>query len=118
MKSSTKVAHKFDPPSADGKKVVLPDTDHLWGHGGNYKWVWKCFLRGLNPIFMDPWNPMAGIEDEKKTTGWIYDEGGITKDDRNYPEFFLIRQNMGHTRSFAQRIMQVLPPTQTCTNSF
>lgn len=95
---------KTDPPEADGKKVILTDTDHLWGHGGNYKWVWRSFLRGLNPIFMDPWNPLPGKEDEKKTTGWIYDEGGITKDDRNYPEFFLIRQNMGYTRSFASRI--------------
>jgi len=40
----------------------------------------------------------------QKTTGWIYDEGGITKDDRNYPEHSLIRQHMGYTRSFAQRI--------------
>ena len=95
---------KTDPPQADGKKVVLTDTDHLWGHGGNYKWVWKSFLRGLNPIFMDPWDPLAGKEDESKTTGWIYDEGGITKDDRNYPEYSLIRQNMGYTRLFAERI--------------
>lgn len=95
---------KTDPPQADGKKVVLTDTDHLWGHGGNYKWVWKSFLRGLNPIFMDPWDPLAGKEDESKTTGWIYDEGGITKDDRNYPEYSLIRQSMGLTRTFAERI--------------
>ncbi len=95
---------KTDPPQADGKKVVLTDTDHLWGHGGNYKWVWKSFLRGLNPIFMDPWDPLPGKEDEAKTTGWIYDEGGITKDDRNYPEYFLIRANMGYTRLFADRI--------------
>jgi hypothetical protein len=95
---------KTDPPQADGKKVVLTDTDHLWGHGGNYKWVWRSFLRGLNPIFMDPWEPLPGKEDEAKTTGWIYDEGGITKDDRNYPEYFLLRKNMGYTRSFAERI--------------
>ena len=73
---------KTDPPQSDGKKVIITDTDHLWGHGGNYSWVWKSFTRGLNPIFMDPWDPLPGKEDETKTTGWIFDEGGITKDDR------------------------------------
>jgi Family of unknown function (DUF6298)/Putative collagen-binding domain of a collagenase len=102
--STISSSFKYDPPEADGKKVIIPDTDHLWGHGGNYKWVWKCFLRGLNPIFMDPWNPLPGNENEEKTTGWIYDFGGITKDDRNYPEYSLIRQNMGFARSFSQRI--------------
>ena len=87
-----------------GKKIILTDTDHLWGHGGNYKWVWRSFARGLNPIFMDPWDPLPGKEDEAKTTPWIYDEGGISKDDRNYPEYFLLRQNMGYTRRFAERI--------------
>lgn len=31
------------------------DTDHLWGIGGDYKWVWKSFLRGLQPNYMDPY---------------------------------------------------------------
>lgn len=102
--STINSSFKTDPPQADGTKVILTDTDHLWGHGGNYKWVWRSFLRGLNPIFMDPWDPLPGKEDEAKTTGWIYDEGGITKDDRNYPEYYLIRQNMGYARSVAERI--------------
>jgi len=50
--------YQNDPPAADGRKVILNDTDHLWGHGGNPKWVWKSFTRGLNPIFMDPWWPL------------------------------------------------------------
>ena len=102
--SIVSTSFKTDPPQSDGKKVVVTDTDHLWGHGGNYKWVWKSFLRALNPIFMDPWNPLPGKEDEAKTTGWIYDEGGIAKDDRDYPEYFLIRANMGYCRSFAERV--------------
>jgi hypothetical protein len=44
-----------DPPIATGSKVVVPDTDHLWGIGGTVAWVWKSFFRGLNPIFMDPY---------------------------------------------------------------
>lgn len=44
-----------DPPPATGEKVILNDTDHLWGIGGNEQWVWKSFLRGMNPLFMDPY---------------------------------------------------------------
>jgi len=48
--------YRDDPPPADGSKVILSDTDHLWGIGGNPPWVWKSFLRGLNPLFMDPYD--------------------------------------------------------------
>jgi len=47
-------AYRENPPPSDGSKVVISDTDHLWGVGGDVDWVWKSFLRGLNPIFMDP----------------------------------------------------------------
>ena len=49
-------AYKTDPPAADGKKVILIDTDHLWGIGGDSDWVWKSFFRGLNPVWMDPYD--------------------------------------------------------------
>jgi hypothetical protein len=48
--------YRDDPPAGDGSKVVITDTDHLWGIGGNASWVWKSFIRGLNPIFMDPYD--------------------------------------------------------------
>ena len=48
--------YRDDPPAADGTKVIINDTDHLWGIGGNSAWVWKSFLRGLHPIFMDPYD--------------------------------------------------------------
>jgi len=53
--------YRTDPPPADGRKVIILDTDHLWGIAGEEKvdlvrrWVWKSFLRGHNPIFMDPY---------------------------------------------------------------
>jgi len=53
--------YRHDPPTADGSKVVLADTDHLWGVPPAEeaetvrKWVWRSFLRGLQPIFMDPY---------------------------------------------------------------
>ena len=43
-----------DPPPADGRKVVILDTDHLCGVCGDAAFVWKSFLRGHNPIYMDP----------------------------------------------------------------
>ncbi len=46
---------QHDPPDMGGAKVVLADTDHLWGVGGTVDWVWKTFTRGNNPIYMDPW---------------------------------------------------------------
>jgi len=59
--------YRDDPPAADGKKVILNDTDHLWGIGGNSTWVWKSFLRGINPIFMDPYDgTVLGPQDDKR----------------------------------------------------
>jgi hypothetical protein len=50
------VPYGTDPPAADGSKVILSDTDHIWGTepGADSSWVWRSFTRGLNPIYMDP----------------------------------------------------------------
>ncbi len=48
--------YRDNPPANDGHKVILSDTDHLWGIGGNTAWVWKSLLRGMNPLFMDPYD--------------------------------------------------------------
>lgn len=45
---------RSDPPAADGRKVMISDTDHLWGVGGDRVWVWKSFTRGFHTIYMDP----------------------------------------------------------------
>ena len=77
--------YRNNPPPGDVGKVVLSDTDHLWGIGGDVAWVWKSFLRGLNPIFMDPYQ------------GEILSAGSK---DRWEP----VRAALGHTRRFAERI--------------
>jgi hypothetical protein len=74
-----------DAPAWNGEKVSLLDTDHIWGTGGNAPWAWKAFVRGHNPIFMDP-----------------YDHAVLalgSPDDWNP-----LRQALGHTRRLAQRI--------------
>ena len=42
-----------EPPIADGKKVVITDTDHYAPGRGDALWAWKSFLRGHHPILMD-----------------------------------------------------------------
>jgi len=78
-----------DPPAADGSKVILTDTDHLWGLGGSPSWVWKSFCRGLNPIFMDP-----------------YARGDYDTPAREAldPQWDPLRESMGHTRRYAERM--------------
>lgn len=75
-----------DPaPAWDGRKVSLLDTDHIWGVGGNHGWVWRSFLRGHNPIFMDPYD-------------------GSLLGNRFDPQFELLRQNMGYTLRYARKM--------------
>jgi len=77
--------YRGDPPAADGSKVILSDTDHLWGIGGNQAWVWKSLLRGLNPIFMDPYDGMVLAKP--------FD-----------PRWDPIRRSMGYAKQFAERM--------------
>jgi len=75
-----------DPaPAWDGRKVSLLDTDHIWGVGGNQQWVWKSFLRGHNPIFMDPY-------------------GGVVLGERFDPRWDPIRKSLGYTLMFAGKM--------------
>jgi hypothetical protein len=70
--------YRDDPPANDGSKVIITDTDHLWGIGGNSTWVWKSMMRGLNPIFMDPYDQQvlsgsydpAWVEPLRKSLGY------------------------------------------------
>ncbi|MFO1499301.1 MAG: hypothetical protein U1G07_13045 [Verrucomicrobiota bacterium] len=54
--------YKTNPPAADGTKVIILDTDHLWGVGDGVSWVWKSFLRGINPVWMDPMGQVSNWE--------------------------------------------------------
>ena len=78
-----------NPPPADGRKVVLSDTDHLWGIGGNQAWVWKSFCRGHNPLFMDPYLRGDFFRERLSEPG---------------PKWDPIRRSLGYTRRFAERM--------------
>ncbi len=54
------------PPTQTGTKIVVADTDHIFGVGGTRAWAWKSFLRGMNIAIMDPYttaDPPARIAD-------------------------------------------------------
>ncbi|MDH7568400.1 MAG: DUF6298 domain-containing protein [Armatimonadota bacterium] len=92
--------YRDDPPPADGRKIVLNDTDHLWGIGGNPAWVWKSFLRGHNPIFMDPYNRVGDLSTEMAGNTWTDHLGGTGLD----PKWDPVRRSMGFTRRLAERM--------------
>ena len=60
--------YRDDPPASSGEKVIITDTDHLWGIGGNRQWVWLSFFRGMNPIFMDPYD--GSVLERGSGSGW------------------------------------------------
>ena len=85
--------YRDDPPINDGRKVVLNDTDHLWGEGGNPQWVWKTFTRGHHPLFMDRVAEVTG-----RIVTWAGQEGN------DIPGADAIRKAMGVTRKVASQI--------------
>ena len=69
-----------NPWPARADKVIVNDTDHLWGHtGGDSVWVWKSFTRGLNVLLMEELLPSPTWQDSARTA-------------------------MGQTRAFAERM--------------
>lgn len=97
----------FDPPPADGSKVIINDTDHLWGIGGDREWVWKSFTRGVNPIFMDGYD---GAGYGVGGAGFIFDD----------PQWVSLRLNMGYTRSYAERmnLVAMIPRGDLCSTGY
>ena len=89
-----------NPPAGDGSKVILSDTDHLWGIGGNQAWVWKSFCRGLNPLFMDPYLEVKKTQSEQQVS-WVdhLSAKGVLD-----PQWKPIRRNLGYTLSYAKRM--------------
>jgi hypothetical protein len=95
--------YKDDPPAADGSKVVILDTDHLWGIGGDRYWVWKSFTRGYNPIYMDCYDATICL-------GW----------DPNDPTVVSLQRNMGYARTYAERmnLAAMTPRPDLCSTGY
>ena len=83
------VRARANPPLWDGRKVCVLDTDHVWGHGIDYAWVWKSFLRGHNVLFMDPWARPAWYDPPRNVP--------------DYPGYWEARKAMRNTAIVASR---------------
>lgn len=59
------------PPPNDSRKVVLLDTDHLWGIGGDAAWVWRSFLNGHQVLYMDPLDGEPKREEARRAMGVV-----------------------------------------------
>jgi hypothetical protein len=89
-----------DPPAADGRKVVVSDTDHYAPGRGDALWAWKSFLRGHHPILMDM-GLIGGVDPPDPSAG-----GPMS-----YAAFEPARHAMSDTRRFAERINLLgMPP--------
>jgi hypothetical protein len=73
-----------DPRPADGRKVVILDSDHVTYFDAYSGMIWKWFTRGMNPIFIDLAPPL--------------------RDKAPLPEQDLIRGAMGYTRAYADKM--------------
>ncbi|MCU0981258.1 MAG: DUF6298 domain-containing protein [Pirellulaceae bacterium] len=97
---SPKDPYTINPPASQGRKVEVLDSDHVFGNtcmtnskenrvGG--AWVWKAFLRGYHPIYMDPLDlsrPNAMMEFVEYNTAAV----------------LAARAAMGHTRHYADKM--------------
>jgi Putative collagen-binding domain of a collagenase len=87
--------------TADGRKVILNDTDHsyFWtglkadGLAAQRAWVWKNFTRGSQCLFMDPYLDPSHDPGRNDPAG-----GGPD------PYWDTIRDAMGRTRAYATRM--------------
>jgi hypothetical protein len=82
-----------DPPPADGRKVVVSDTDHYAPGSGDAMWAWKSFIRGHHPILMD-FGLLFGMDPPDPSAG-----GPMS-----FEVFEPARWAMGDTARFAERM--------------
>lgn len=86
----------------DGTKIIITDTDHLGGIWGNQQWVWKSFLRGLHPIFMDPYD--CKVLKRSYNPEWVEP----------------VRKSMGYTLDFARRmnLIEMVPENDLASSGY
>ena len=108
--------YRDNPRPADGKKIVIVDTDHLWGIGGDHAWAWKSFVRGNHPSFMDAYDGRgigsgAPASWDIRRATWkevLKDILGLSKRpagwEPNAERWVNLRANLGYILSYARRV--------------
>jgi len=95
-------SYRYSPPANDGRKVIISDTDHLFGIGGSVNLVWASFTRGHQPIFMDPY------------------DAGLLGHSPFEPQYRKINLALGDTRRYAERmnLTAVTPQDDLASSGF
>lgn len=78
-----------DPPPATGDKVIVADTDHIFGTGGDRVWVWKSLTRGLNVLLMDPYDNALAFPPVPES---------------QFPQWSELRRSIGNARIYLRRL--------------
>jgi hypothetical protein len=81
-----------DPPDADGRKVLLADTDHFSPMSADALWPWKALTRGHNPILYDL-GIVGGVKPPDPSVGFP-----------SYDSLEDARLALGDTRHLADRL--------------
>ena len=82
-----------DPPPADGRKVIVSDTDHYAPGRGDALWAWKSFVRANHPILMD-FGLIGGVDPPGRSVGGA----------ASFEAFEAARWAMGDTVRLARRL--------------
>ena len=98
----------LDPPAADGRKVIINDTDHSFyftkllsaGPVAQQSWVWRNLTRGNQTLFMDPY--LARWEKRNNPIGINPQDAafGLSPD----PYWETLRNALGRARSYATKV--------------
>lgn len=87
-------------PASAPVKVIVNDTDHIWGIGGTAGFVWQSLVHGMNALFMDPYR--SPVRDNEPVLDDLRDAGAY-RSARPLPEWEAVRANLGFARAMARR---------------
>jgi hypothetical protein len=96
-----------DLTPSSGEKVVFADTDHLCGVCGDTGFPWRALTRGVNPMFMDPYDGKAiGL--------------GALDASPNDPRWEVVRRRLGIAEALSERLdlAKLVPRSDLCSTGF